>query len=62
MKKIYGVIAFLSFMFVIGTIGTVEVYDQLGHGLPFGEMCIRLILGMVILLLSAVKSGIFKGE
>lgn len=41
MKKVFGTIAFLSFLFLLGTVGSVE-QDMI----PFGTGVIRIVAGL----------------
>ena len=42
MKKIFGIIAFLSFMYLLGTVGAVEQ-----NMMPFGTGVIRMIVSFI---------------
>lgn len=54
MKKIFGTIAFLSFLFLLGTVGSVE------HGMiPLGTGVIRIVAGLAAFWLFTWLAGRF---
>lgn len=54
MKKIFGTLAFLSFFFVLGTVGAIE-QDMI----PLGTGTIRMSIGMAVFYLFCKLSGAF---
>ena len=54
MKKVFGTIAFLSFMFLLGTVGAVE-QDMI----PLGTGGIRMVVGLASLWLFTWLTGGF---
>lgn len=54
MKKIFGTIAFLSFLFLLGTVGSVE-QDMI----PLGTGVIRMVVGLAAFWLFAWLAGWF---
>ena len=54
MKKVFGTIAFLSFLFLLGTVGSVE-QDMI----PLGTGVIRMIVGFASLWLFTWLAGGF---
>ena len=54
MKKVFGTIAFLSFMFLLGTVGSVE-QDMI----PLGTGVIRIVAGLAAFWLFTWLSGWF---
>lgn len=54
MKKIFGTIAFLSFLFLLGTVGSVE-QDMI----PLGTGVIRMVVGLAAFWLFTWLAGRF---
>ena len=55
MKKVFGLLAFLSFFLVIGTMGAVEQYI-----IPLKVGTIRMGIGLFLFCLFCLLSGAFK--
>ena len=55
MKKVFGILAFLSFFFVLGTVGAIEC-DMIAPGTGF----IRAMLGIVVMAVFAKIAGAFE--
>ncbi len=55
MKKVFGILAFLSFFFVLGTVGAIEC-DMIAPCTGF----IRAMLGIVVMAVFAKIAGAFE--